>query len=149
MDPKVSGKSARTICREWASTKRASRDAEREETNSGLGAGSSHTKKSNSHLLQTTEMKYAFMNKFSPHFEVKKMAEALSVARSGYYAWVKRDNTGKGRSKNQELVERIKAVYYGSRSIYGSPRVTAQLRREGFLCGKNRVARLMRLNHIQ
>jgi transposase InsO family protein len=93
-------------------------------------------------------MKYEFMQRHNPQFEVKKMAEALQVARSGYYAWEKRKDSPK-KKMEQELVERIKAVYYGSRSTYGSPRVTAQLRREGFLCGKNRVARLMRLNHLR
>jgi len=93
-------------------------------------------------------MKYEFMQKHFPHFEVKKMAEALQVARSGYYAWEKRKDSRK-RRMDQELLVRIKAVYYGSRSIYGSPRVTAQLRREGFLYGKNRVARLMRINHLR
>jgi len=93
-------------------------------------------------------MKYEFMQKYYPHFEVKKMAEALQVARSGYYAWMKRKDSLK-RRKDLELVEHIKSVYYRSKSIYGSPRVTAQLRREGLQCGKNRVARLMRLNHLQ
>lgn len=93
-------------------------------------------------------MKYEFMQKYYPHFEVKKMAEALQVARSGYYAWVKRKDSLK-RRMDLELVEHIKSVYYRSKSIYGSPRVTAQLRREGFQCGKNRVARLMRLNNLQ
>lgn len=93
-------------------------------------------------------MKYEFMQKHFPHFEVKKMAEALQVARSGYYAWEKRKDSRK-RRMDQDLLERIKAVYYGSKSIYGSPRVTAQLRREGYLCGKNRVARLMRVNQLR
>jgi transposase InsO family protein len=93
-------------------------------------------------------MKYEFMKKHYPQFEIKKMAEALQVARSGYYAWEKRKDSRK-RRMDQELLARIKAVYYGSRSIYGSPRVTAQLRCEGFLCGKNRVARLMRINHLR
>ena len=93
-------------------------------------------------------MKYGFMKNHYPQFEIKKMAEALQVARSGYYAWEKRKDSQK-RRMDQELLARIKAVYYGSRSIYGSPRVTAQLNREGFLCGKNRIARLMRINHLR
>jgi len=88
------------------------------------------------------------MQKYYPHFEIKKMADALEVARSGYYAWVKRKDSVK-RKMDMELVEQIKTVYYRSKSIYGSPRVTAQLHREGIQCGKNRVARLMRINHLQ
>ena len=33
--------------------------------------------------------------------------------------------------------------------MYGSPRVTAELRAEGLCCGENRVARLMRVNGIR
>lgn len=93
-------------------------------------------------------MKYKFMEKYYPQYEIKKMADALQVARSGYYAWIKRKDSPKKRN-DRELLKRIKAVYYGSNSIYGSPRITAQLRSEGLRCGKNRIARLMRINHIQ
>ena len=35
-------------------------------------------------------MKYAFMEEHRLRFEVKKMANAFQLSRSGYYAWVKR-----------------------------------------------------------
>ena len=76
------------------------------------------------------------------------MAKALQLSRSGYYAWVKRADSPRKRD-DQMLVEQIKVVYYQSRSIYGSPRVTAQLHREGITCGKNRVARLMRRHQLR
>ncbi len=37
----------------------------------------------------------------------------------------------------------IKAIYRESRESYGSPRIHAELKRQGHQCGKNRVARLM------
>ena len=93
-------------------------------------------------------MKYAFMQTFSSRFAVKKMAQALQISRSGYYAWMKRAESPRKR-ENQLLLEQIKSVFYRSKSIYGSPRVTAQLHRDGIVCGKNRVARLMRQNRLQ
>jgi transposase InsO family protein len=93
-------------------------------------------------------MKYAYIQEYRSRFEVKKMAKALQLSRSGYYAWVKRADSPRKRD-DQMLVEQIKAVYYQSRSIYGSPRVTAQLHREGITCGKNRVARLMRQHQLR
>ena len=93
-------------------------------------------------------MKYAFMQEHRSRFEVKKMAKALQLSQSGYYAWVKRADSPRKRD-DQMLLEQIKAVYYQSRSIYGSPRVTAQLQRVGVSCGKNRVARLMRQHQLQ
>jgi putative transposase len=93
-------------------------------------------------------MKYRFMETYRSQFRVKKMAQALQLTRSGFYAWLKRKDSVRKRA-DQALLERIKRVYYGSKSIYGSPRVTQQLHREGIGCGKNRVARLMRQNQLQ
>jgi len=45
------------------------------------------------------------------------------------------------------LVE-IKRIHKESRKTYGYPRVHAALNRQGFICGKHRVARLMRDNGI-
>jgi putative transposase len=49
---------------------------------------------------------------------------------------------------NEKLTERIKKLYTESRKVYGSPRMTDALRKEGICCGKNRVARIMRLEGI-
>ena len=44
-------------------------------------------RKSNRRLLQTTEMKYAFMSEQRSAHSVEKMTQVLGVARSGFYAW--------------------------------------------------------------
>ena len=43
----------------------------------------------------------------------------------------------------------IQAEHSRSRKTYGSPRIQVALQRQGVRCGHNRVARLMRLHHIQ
>jgi transposase InsO family protein len=47
-----------------------------------------------------------------------------------------------------QLLDRIRQIQAGSQGRYGSPRIHAQLRREGLRCGHNRVARLMRDHRI-
>jgi transposase InsO family protein len=47
------------------------------------------------------------------------------------------------------LLEQIREVHRESRSTYGSPRVTNTLNEQGVVCGKNRVARIMRNNDIR
>ena len=42
------------------------------------------------------------------------------------------------------MLERIKASYVQSGGVYGSPRITHELRRSGETCGENRVAKLMK-----
>jgi putative transposase len=49
---------------------------------------------------------------------------------------------------NQELTERIEAVYEASDATYGSPRIYRELADEGVACSENRIARLMRLRGL-
>jgi putative transposase len=72
---------------------------------------------------------------------------ALSVSRSGYYQWVGREQSVRAEA-NAELSKEIERVYHEHKRRYGSPRITQQLRQEGVVCGENRVARLMRKNHL-
>jgi putative transposase len=46
------------------------------------------------------------------------------------------------------LVEQIRAVHRKSRHTYGAPRIHINLRRQGVICAKKRVARLMRIEGI-
>jgi putative transposase len=43
----------------------------------------------------------------------------------------------------------MKPIFQASRGTYGSPRLQASLRRHGWRCGKNRIARLMRQHHLR
>lgn len=76
-------------------------------------------------------------------YSISRMCKVLKLGRSGYYAWRKRKPSARKQS-NQALTEEIKRVYLRSRRTYGSPRVHAALLKEGIICGRNRVARLMR-----
>ena len=62
--------------------------------------------------------------------------------------WVLRRPSTRQRD-NEQLLERIWDAHKGSRRLYGSPRITAEINEQGIRCGKNRVARLMRANGIQ
>ena len=46
-------------------------------------------------------------------------------------------------------MQQIKAIHAQSRQTYGSPRVCAELRATGQIYNRKRVARLMRLYHVQ
>jgi transposase InsO family protein len=81
---------------------------------------------------------------------IQPLCEFFGVSRSGFYAWREaQDNPGKRQSQNQELAEKIKRIYQENKSLYGSPKITQALRKEGIRCGHNRVARLMRQEGIR
>ena len=76
------------------------------------------------------------------------MCIVFEVSRSGYYRWRNALISAK-RDEDRRLVERIEQIHRVSRGTYGSPRIWAALRAEGWTCGRNRVARLMKENGIR
>ncbi len=76
------------------------------------------------------------------------MCRSLSVTESGYYNWLKRPPS-KRAQENKVLLKRVKEIYELSDKTYGSPRITRDLREEGFNVSRPRVARLMRKEGLQ
>jgi len=86
---------------------------------------------------------YGFIEEHHKIFPVDRMCQVWKVTRSGYYAWKKR-GVGIREPENQRLMRHIREAYIHGKKVYGSPRVTAELKSQGILCGENRIARLMR-----
>lgn len=74
---------------------------------------------------------------------MRDLCEFLGVSRSGYHTWQKGQASARDQANHQVLVE-IKEVFEAKRGRYGSPRITAELRRSGRTCNHKRVERLMR-----
>ena len=83
-------------------------------------------------------------------FPAAAACRAAGVSRQAFYDWSARQKAGPCPAElaEAELVEAIKQVHAGSGGAYGSPRVTAQLRRQGQRVNRKRVERLMRLHGI-
>jgi len=79
---------------------------------------------------------------------VRMMCRLLKVSRSGYYDWIKREESARAR-KNRELMPLIRQVHLESRGVYGARKVHRELRAQGEACGRHRVARLMRQAGLQ
>jgi len=88
-------------------------------------------------------MKFLFVRGNRSEFPVGKMCQVLKVSRSGFYDWNSREK-GQRQMENEMLKEKIKEIFNKSRALYGSPRVHAELKAQGYSCSENRVARLMR-----
>lgn len=83
------------------------------------------------------------MKAHSKVWQVKEMAAALEVPRSGYYRFLNVCLSPRAQTNQQLLVE-IKKSHAASRQTYGSPRIHKDLRAGGHGCSRKRVARLMR-----
>lgn len=78
------------------------------------------------------------------NYSISMMCRVLEVSRSGYYASAKLDSISKRMERDMDLTKKIRKVHEDSRGTYGSPRVHAQLKRDGEVVSLERVARLMR-----
>ncbi len=78
------------------------------------------------------------------NYPVALMCRVLGVSRSGWYASRARVRPTAREAEDAGLLEKVRAIHEASRGTYGSPRVHAQLLRDGIEVGKQRVARLMR-----
>jgi transposase InsO family protein len=78
-------------------------------------------------------------------YPILALCRQLAVSASGYYDWQKRRACPGPRAReNQTLAKAIQALHAQSRQTYGSPRIVAELRKQGCQHGRNRIARLMR-----
>lgn len=79
---------------------------------------------------------------------VNKACAVLEVSRAAYYEWSRQEPPARER-EDQELTEKVRVIFKGSRQTYGSPRVHGELRRQGRRCSRKRVERLMRQECLQ
>jgi transposase InsO family protein len=78
------------------------------------------------------------------------MCEAFGTCRSAYYRWVEGGKVMNERAREDAMLKtRIKRIHKKSRETYGRPRMVLALQKEGYDCGKDRVARLMREEGLQ
>jgi len=86
-------------------------------------------------------VKFQFIKDHREHFPVRPMCRVLDASPSGFYDWLRRPE-GPRAAEDRVLVEKIQAVYSESRRTYGSPRVHASLKAEGYRIGRKREQRI-------
>jgi putative transposase len=92
-------------------------------------------------------MIYAYIDEQRVHVPVVRLCHALGVSMSGYYAGRTREPSQRDRA-NEVLLVHLRAIRAETHETYGSPRMHVELVERGQPCSVNRVARLMRLNHL-
>ena len=88
-------------------------------------------------------MRYQCIDRRRIRFPVRLMCRLLRVSPSGYYAWRVRPESRRA-AYDRELTRVIRRLHAESDGTYGSPRIHAEIKAEGFSCGRVKVARLMR-----
>ena len=88
-------------------------------------------------------MKFGFVAKHRGTWPVDVVCGALGVSRSGFYAWRRRPPSVRART-DAAILQTIRASFVLSDSTYGARRMIDEVRDAGHVCGRQRVARLMR-----
>jgi transposase InsO family protein len=83
------------------------------------------------------------MKKHQTLFAIEKMCKVFKVSKSGYYHWLNRKPSAR-QVDEQQTLKLIKEVYKISKSRYGSPKITHELKKKGLQISRPRVARIMR-----
>lgn len=90
-------------------------------------------------------MKYAWIQKHCDQFSIAALCHTLQVSASGYYAWRERRPSPRAE-RTLRIQAAVRAVHAGSHGIYGSVKVTRELRLGSHveLACRNTVAKAMR-----
>jgi transposase InsO family protein len=71
------------------------------------------------------------------------MSRVLGVSRSGYYDWLGREPSARAQA-DERLKVAIQAAHRKNRETYGPRRLQPEPAAEGFVAGRDRIARLRR-----
>ena len=97
----------------------------------------------------TPAMRFDFIEQARPQhpqWRTGALCRILGVSRSGYAAWHQRQRQAPASRQQEEarLLLQIRAAHRKGRRYYGSPRVYDELRDQGIVTSRKRVARLMK-----
>lgn len=75
------------------------------------------------------------------------MCKVLRVSKSGYYKYLKEPESIRSL-KNKRLLVEIRRIHIEYKRVYGSPRAAEELKKRGYSCSENTIAKIMRENNI-
>ena len=93
-----------------------------------------------------TEIRYRLVHETKqkdPNFDVSGVLKKLQVSHSGYYAWLHRKKSHQQIHK-EKIQKRIRELYDENHKVYGSPKITVLLNREGWQISQRTVSIYMK-----
>jgi putative transposase len=87
-------------------------------------------------------VKFAFIRDHRSLFDVGVMCATFGVTRSGFFAWLKRPESPRAVHA-RELSEQIRVVHREVDGVYGSIKITKELRARNHKANRKTIARLM------
>jgi transposase InsO family protein len=88
-------------------------------------------------------VKFAYVRDHRQDFDVGAMCAVFNVTPAGFYAWSKRPDSARA-ARARELTEQIRAVHREAKGVYGSIKITNELRHRHVKVNRKTVAGLMK-----
>ncbi|EAU5570101.1 IS3 family transposase [Salmonella enterica] len=96
-------------------------------------------------LREAPEMKYVFIEKHQAEFNIKAMCRVLQIARSGWYVWHQRRHQINQRQRFRLVCDNVAGeAFSDAKQRYGAPRLTDELRAQGYQFNVKTVAASLR-----
>ncbi|EBN9302078.1 IS3 family transposase [Salmonella enterica] len=96
-------------------------------------------------LREAPEMKYVFIEKHQAEFNIKAMSRVLQIARSGWYVWHQRRHQINQRQRFRLVCDNVaREAFSDAKQRYGAPRLTDELRAQGYQFNVKTVAASLR-----
>jgi putative transposase len=87
-------------------------------------------------------VKFAYIRDHREVFDLGAMCTVFGVTPAGFYGWIKRPQSPRA-ARARELAEQIQAVHHEVKGVYGSLKITRELRHRKTIVNRKTVARLM------
>lgn len=88
-------------------------------------------------------MKFAYIRDHRRVYDIGAMCAVFGVTASGYYAWIKRPESARA-VRNRALAEQVRAVHHEVNGVYGSLKITRELRHRKTIVNRKTVANIMK-----
>jgi putative transposase len=88
-------------------------------------------------------VKFAFIHDNRDHFDVGVMCMTFGVTKAGFHAWLGRPESGRA-ARARDLCEQIRLVHDEVDGVYGSIKITKELRVRQHKVNRKTIARLMK-----
>ena len=88
-------------------------------------------------------MKFAYIRAHREVFDAEVMCAVFGVTPAGFYAWLKRPECARA-ARARALSEQIRVVHHEVDGIYGSIKITRELRHRTTIVNRKTVAKLMK-----
>ncbi|EGP1136338.1 IS3 family transposase [Salmonella enterica] len=96
-------------------------------------------------LREAPEMKYVFIENHQAEFSIKAMCRVFQVARSGWYVWHQRRHQINRRQRFRLVCDNVvREAFSDAKQRYGAPRLTDELRAQGYQFNVKTVAASLR-----